>query len=141
MKKTTDELLNSLKSSRNYSDFFKEEMSELQFKSLSEYLDFLTKSKKLKKSEIITKSNIDKTYAYQIFNGTKVNPSRDKIIMLAFGMGLNNSETAILLKNAKQPELYVRDIRDSIIIFCIEKKMSLIEANENLLENGMDLLE
>ncbi len=141
MKKSTTELLKSLKSSRNYDEFLKKEIGELQFVTLSEYLDLLIESKKLKKSDIILRSNLDKNYAYQIFNGTKIKPSRDKVIMLAFGMKLDCNETTILLKIAKQPDLYVRDPRDSVIIFCLEKQKSLIDANEQLMDYGLPILE
>lgn len=141
MKKSTDELLKSLKSSRDYNDFLSKEIGEISFASLAQYLELLIESKKLKKSDIILKGNLDKNYAYQIFNGTKTNPSRDKVLMIAFGMNLDFNETQVLLKKAKQPELYVRDPRDSIIIFCLEKKMTLIQANENLMDHGLELLE
>ena len=141
MKKSTGDLLKSLKSSRDYAEFLKKEIGELQFVTLSEYLDLLIESKKLRKSDIIVRSNLDKNYAYQIFNGTKTNPSRNKVLMLAFGMGLDSNETTILLKIAKQPDLYVRDPRDSVIIFCLEKHMSLIDANEQLMDYGLAILE
>ena len=141
MKKTTGELLKSLKSARTYEEFLRKEMGELNFGTLAEYLELLIVSKKLKKSDIITKGNLDKNYAYQLFNGTKTNPSRDKVLMLAFGMSLDLNETTVLLKNAKQPDLYVRDPRDSIIIFCIENRMTLIQTNEKLMDNGLKILE
>ena len=77
MEKSTGELLEILKSKKNYDEFLKEEIGELLFESLSDYLDTLIKNKGLKKSEIIEKSNLDRNYAYQIFNGTKLNPSRN----------------------------------------------------------------
>ena len=141
MEKSTSELLESLKSSRNYDEFLSKEVNELNFASLSEYLNILIESKGIKKADIILKSNLDKNYAYQIFNGTKNNPSRDKIIMLAFGIGLNLEETSVLLKNAKHPDLYVRDPRDSIIIFCISNSKSLIETNVLLDEHSLPILE
>ena len=119
----------------------KKEIGELYFGTFAEYLEFLIENKKLRKSEIITRSNLDKNYAYQIFNGTKTNPSRDKVLMLAFGMGLDFNETAVLLKYARLPELYVRDPRDSIIIFCLENHLNLIQTNEQLMDNGLEILE
>lgn len=97
--------------------------------------------KKLKKSEVINKSNIEKYYAYQIFNGNKENPSRDKMIMLAFGMGLTVEETRKLLKIAKVSDLYVRSPRDSIFIFCLNKGLGIIEVNEYLSDYNLKLLE
>lgn len=141
MEKSTGELLEILKSKKNYDDFLKEEIGELLFESLSDYLETLIKNKGLRKSEVIEKSNLDRNYAYQIFNGNKKNPSRDKMLMLAFGMRLNLPETEKLLKMAKLPELYVRDPRDNAIIFCINKGMTLIEANVNLMDHNIPILE
>lgn len=141
MEKSTGELLKILTSKRSYSEFFCEEASELCYTTVAEYLNALISQKKLKKSEIIARSNLDKNYAYQIFNGNKTNPSRDKVLMLAFGMRLNYDEARNLLKIAGLPELYSRSPRDSIIIFHLGKGKSLMETNEQLLEYGQDILE
>lgn len=141
MEKSTDELLNILKSKKTYNEFLNQEFEELYFKSASQYLEILIKDKKLKKSEVINKSNIDKNYAYQIFNGIKTNPSRDKIIMLSFGMGLTIDETQKLLKICCLSELYARNPRDTIILFCLEKKKSLIDTNEMLNDFSLEILE
>lgn len=141
MKKTTEELLNILKSKRSYNDFLKEQIDELYFASISEYLEILLAQKALKKSDVITKANLDKSYAYQIFNGNKTNPSRDKLIMLAFGMELNLDETRKLLKISNVSDLYIRNPRDAAIIFCIENKLDLIRTNEKLDELCLSPLE
>ncbi len=141
MGKSTEELLKILKSKNTYQEFFNEEIGELYFSDIAVYLEMLLKEKGLKKSEVIKNSNLDKNYAYQIFNGNKLNPSRNKILMIAFGMKLNLTETRKLLKIAKLSDLYPRDVRDSIIIFHLEKKKTLIELNENLLDFSLELLE
>lgn len=141
MKKTTEELLNILKSKRSYNDFLKEQIDELYFASISEYLEILLAQKALKKSDVITKANLDKSYAYQIFNGSKANPSRDKLIMLAFGMELNLDETRKLLKISNVSDLYIRNPRDAAIIFCIENKLDLLKTNEKLDELSLAPLE
>ena len=141
MDRSTDELLKILKSKKSYTEFFQEEVGELEFKTTAEYLDMLLREKGLKKSDVIARSNLDKTYAYQIFNGTKLNPSRDKILMLSIGMGLNLEETRKLLKVCELPDLYVRSPRDSIIIFCINNRDDLIATNEELNSYGVDILE
>ncbi len=141
MEKSTGELLSILKSKKDYSQFLKDEINELYFKSIGEYFQLLIAEKGLKKSEIIKKSNLDKNYAYQIFNGTKTNPSRDKIIMLAFGMNLTVDETRKLIKICELPDLYVRNPRDGAIIFCLEKGYSLLQTNEMLNDLKLDILE
>lgn len=141
MNKSTDELLEILKSKKTINDYFNDEINELIFSSLSEYLELLMNEKRLTKSEVIRKSNLDKNYAYQIFNGNKDKPSRNKMIMLAFGMGLSVLETRKLLKISNSCDLYTRNPRDSVIIFCLNKKLSLIDANEMLNDYGFELLE
>ncbi len=141
MEKSTGELLDILKSKKEYKDFLNEEIGELCFESLSEYLEILLAEKNLKKAEVIDRSNIDKNYAYQIFNGNKKNPSRDKVIMIAFGMQLDLTETRKLLKMSGLNDLYVRNPRDSVIIYCIYNGLSLIDANEYLDDLALDILE
>ncbi len=141
MEKSTNDLLNVLQSKKNYSEFFQNEIGELIFKTLDEYLGVLLKEKNLKKSEVIDKSNLDKNYAYQLFNGIKKNPSRDKILMLAFGMNLTLEETRKLLKIAELSDLYVRIPRDSVIIFCLQNDKTLIETNEMLDDYALKILE
>lgn len=141
MEKTTNELLEILESKKSIEAFFNEEIDELIFSSLSEYLELLISEKKLRKSTVIKRSNLDKNYAYQIFNGNKEKPSRNKVTMLAFGMGLSVLETRKLLKVAGVSDLYARNPRDSIIIYCLNKGLSLIDANEYLNDYNLELLE
>lgn len=141
MEKSTNELLEILKSKKTYDEFFQQEVGELCFSSIADYLEFIIKEKGLKKSEIINRGNLDKNYAYQIFNGNKTNPSRNKMLMLAFGMSLSFNETQKLLKISNQSMLYARLPRDSVIIFCLEKKDNLITCNELLNDFGLDIIE
>lgn len=141
MYKSTEELTNILKSKKSYTDFFQEEVGELEFKTIAEYLDMLLSEKKLQKNEVIARSNLDRNYAYQFFNGRKTNPSRDKMIMLSIGMGLTLEETRKLLKVSSLSDLYIRNPRDSIIMYCLVQKSDLIETNETLSNYGVDILE
>lgn len=141
MEKSTAELLAILKSKKTYAEFFEQEIEELVFLSISEYLEVLMKEKGLKKAEVIKRGNLDKNYAYQIFNGTKTNPSRNKVLMLAIGMELSLEETRKLLKISQLSDLYIRDPRDSIIIFSIDKGFTLMETNECLNDFSMAILE
>ncbi|MCD7723865.1 MAG: hypothetical protein LUH82_08015 [Clostridiales bacterium] len=141
MEKSTSELMEILKSKKTYKDFLNEEIEELCFSSISEYLEMLLVEKKLKKSDVINKSNLDKNYAYQIFNGNKTNPSRDKIIMLAFGMQLSLGETRKLLKICSLNDLYIRNPRDSVIIYCLYNSLPLMAANEYLDDLSLKILE
>ena len=141
MKKTTEDLQNIMKTKKSYAEFFEDEIDELEFQSLAEYLTMLLRQKKLNKNDVIARSNLDRSYGYQIFNGTKKKPARDKVLMLAIGMGLTPSETNKLLKICQYPELYVRLPRDAAIYFSIENHKNIMETNATLEESGMDILE
>ena len=141
MKKTTSQLLDILKGKKEYSEYLEQEIGEMIFSSVKEYLELLINEKKLHKSDIIREGNLDRNYAYQIFNGTKLNPSRNKILMIAFGMHLNIEETRKLLKISSLSDLYPRNTRDGAILFALNKGLSLLEANELLHSLGLEILE
>ena len=136
MKKSTDKLLDTLKKKPTIEEYFDENSSELLNCTLTQALDQLLSEKQLSKAEVIRASNIDRTYGYQIFDGRK-SPSRDKLIMLCFGIGLTLEETQRLLNIAGLRELYPRDSRDAIISFAILHHMNLIDANEILYDKQL----
>ena len=139
MKKSTDELLKSLRSKHDIEDFFKENASELIFDSLSDMIIFYMKSKNLKKSEVVRRSMLG-NYAYNIINGDRKNPERDKLIMLCFGLALTADEANRLLKMSSNGELYVRNPRDLVLIYALDRRKSVLDANTMLEEMGLDVL-
>ena len=56
-------------------------IQDISYDSFHEYFNQLIQEKNLNRSEIIERSEIERTYCYHILNGTK-NPSRDKILCL-----------------------------------------------------------
>lgn len=136
MKKSTDKLLDTLKKKPTIEEYLSENSDELLDCTSEQALGELLIKKKLTKAEVIRNANIDRTYGYQIFDGRK-SPSRDKMIMICFGMKLNLEETQRLLRIAGLRELYPRDSRDAIISFSILHHMSLIDANEILYDKGL----
>ena len=141
MKKTTEELLKTLSDKRSIEDYLKDEGDELEVLPLKDFIAAAMDEKNLKKSDVIRNGNLDKKYAYQLFNGIKENPSRNKALMLAFGLGLNYKEAKKLLRCAAVGELYARSPRDSVIIYCLENKKSLITCNEYLSDYSLELLD
>lgn len=103
------------------------------------YLNQLMEAKGYQKQEIIRQSEIPRTYAYQLFQGTKL-PGRDKILQLAIAMRLNLEETNRLLKLGNHSILYVRKKRDALIYYAITHQLSLIDANLLLYEHGQEVL-
>ena len=107
--------------------------------TISEYLTKLCQDKDVLPSKVIKKAQIDRTYGYQIFNGTRT-PSRDKIIMLAFGFSLSLEETQKLLKVAQKSVLYPKIKRDAVCIFAISKHMNVMQLQELLSSVDLPLL-
>ena len=68
-------------------------------------------------------------------------PSRDKLISIAIGMGLDFDRLQKLLKYAGLRPLYARDLRDSVIIFSVKRGYSFNETNCALYEQGLKILE
>lgn len=139
MKKSTDELLKQLKKKSNIEEFFKENGSELIFDSLSEMITFYMNQKGLKKADVVRRSMLG-NYAYSIINGNRKKPERDKLIMLCFGLKLTSEEANLLLKKSSNGELYVRNPRDLVLIYALDRNQSVIEANNKLEELGLDEL-
>lgn len=139
MKKSTEELLHTLQHSVSLSDYLKYEQENLASLSLPEALHALLTSKSLGKSDCIKNSGLDRTYCYQIFNGTKT-PSRDKLLALCIGMGLSLEEVQTLLNQTGYAPLYPRRQRDSVILFGLSHGLDVCEVNDLLYELSMELL-
>ena len=141
MEKSTKELLEEMKSSRNYDAYLAVNRDSIGAgaRRLDRALDALLAEKKKSKAEVIARSGIETHYAYQIFSGAKT-PTRDKVVMLCFGLGLSESETERLLKITGYAQLYAKDERDNVLLFGLTKKLSVIEVNGLLYDLGLDLL-
>lgn len=138
--KSTDELIHEIKNSKNILDYMERNQKEMQINTLSECLNGWLKKKNLSRADVVKKSNLNKAYVYQIFSGKKY-PSRDKVIALAFGFGLNADETQSFLKQAGYRELYPRDPRDTLLFFAINQGKNIIDANEMLYNHNLEVLE
>ena len=136
MPKTTKEIVHSLCRSDSLRSFLQENASDLSHQSLLEHLEGLLREKHLTKADVINRANLATSSGYHIFAGEKA-PSRDKVISLAVGFGLNLDESQQLLKYAGHRELYAREKRDSILIFCLNHHYNIVQVNETLASNGL----
>ena len=139
MQKDTSKIVEELGLCPDFKTFYQENADYIITDSLSELLEKLLKEKNLKKAEVIKNSELSEVYAYQIFSGIRT-PDRKKLLALALGMGLNLDETQSLLKCAGYSPLYVKLPFDSVVLFGICKKMTVVEINELLYEYGLETL-
>ena len=100
-----------------------------------EFLRELIDARRLKRSEVARESGLNPTVVYDIFAG-KSRPGRDHAIMLALGIGCTLRETQRLLKLDSVAELWCKDRRDAIVIWCIEHGMSRACTDDELYRLG-----
>lgn len=145
MKKTTDELSKILKNKKNINDleeYLNQNRENFSNQTFAELLEQTLKENKVSKTDAIKRSNLENHYAYEIFRGTKdKNLSRNKIIMLCIGMEADLEQTKKLLLKKHYAPLYAKDERDSIIIFGLLRKMSVMDINALLYEKNFNVLE
>ncbi len=131
MKKDTSKIVEELGLCPDFKTFYNENKEYMIDKPLSRMLSDLLEEKQLKKSAVIKASEISEVYAYQIFSGVRV-PERKKLLCLTVAMGLDLDDTQALLKCAGYTPLYVKIPFDSVVIYGICNKMSVVEINELL---------
>lgn len=133
----TEELLGELLSSPDPVKFAKKH--RLADKSLSECLGELLEEKGLVRIDVVREAGLNETFGYQIFKGQR-NPSRNKVLQIAFAMHLDLRETNRLLRAAGVNDLYCKNRRDAIVIFCLDKGYTLRKTDEELYRFGEETL-
>lgn len=139
MKKDTSKIVEELGLCPDFKTFYDENKNYMIDKPLSKMLSDLLEQKQLKKSVVIRASEMSEIYAYQIFSGARV-PERKKLLCLTIAMGLDLDDTQTLLKCAGYSPLYVKIPFDSVVIYGICNKMSVVEINELLYEYEIETL-
>jgi transcriptional regulator with XRE-family HTH domain len=137
----TGDLLNKLTSTDSPEDLdlYLEQIRDKYPKDLSSYVKTILSEKSMSTADMQKKSGIDRTYIYQIMDGSK-NPGRDKIIAIAIACEMTLAECQRALEIAQEGILYAKSRRDSLIIYAINKKLTIMELNALLEEHGLPVL-
>jgi transcriptional regulator with XRE-family HTH domain len=140
-KMNTEELTNKLKEYDNIDDFIQENENEFDENAFKNYLEALLQRKNsLSITGLANECGISVPYAHNLFKGSRTAPRKDKLLRLSFGLELNLDETNRLLTLGGTAELRSKVRRESIIIFCINKGLSLEETDELLLQYKLHTL-
>lgn len=139
MIKDTSKIVEELGLSPDFKSFYNENKDYMVKEDLSQLLDNLITKYSLKKSQVIRKAEMSEVYAYQIFSGLRV-PERKKLLCLAIAMKLTLDEVQTLLKCAGYSTLYVKLPFDSIVLYGVCKKLSVVDINQILYEYGLETL-
>lgn len=112
---------------------------EMTLPRFHEYILQLCRSSGQVPEQVIRRAAIDRTYGHQLFNGTR-RPSRDKVVQLAFGFGLDVDGAQQLLRLAGKSALYPRIKRDAAILYCLNEHKDIIETQDILQKLELTLL-
>ena len=133
----TDELLDELLASPDPAEFAAKH--KITHRYLGTYLQQLVDEKGLSRPTVIKEAGLDPTYGYNIFMGTR-NPTREKLLPLLFTMKCTLREANRILRAAGHSELYVKNRRDAIIMFCLDHGYTLMRTNDELYRFGEEAI-
>lgn len=140
-KKSTDELLKLISQENRLNIFLTENTTEFEDTTLSAELCRLLELHHSTKANVVRGSLLDKTYTYQIFDGTKPNPSRNKLLAICLALNATLPETQKILRLGHTEQLHPRNQRDCVIIYSITHRISVMDTNQILYDMNKDLLE
>jgi predicted transcriptional regulator len=138
-KKSTEELTNEIVKTSDIKGYIDGNDKDFMSKEFHALLMDIIVEKDLSNKDIIEKSNLNRVYFYHLLSG-KRKPSRNKVIQLAFGLELNLDETQNLLKLSRMNVLYSKLKRDAVIIYAISNKISIVDTEMLLEEEGEELI-
>lgn len=107
--------------------------------NLASSLQTLIKRQRAIKNRVIRDSGINRRYFYDILSG-KRQPTRDYILRILIALGLPFGDIQWLLKATGYPQLYPRDRRDCVLIYCINHGIGVQECNRMLRKVYMEAL-
>ena len=135
-----DTCLERLKTEREIEEHIRENCIEIP--ALSDMINRWLADGRTTIAELMKRSRINRNYGYNIINGKRLNPSRDKIIALCIAAGLTVGETQETLAAAKAGPLYYRNERDVRIAGALNNGVrDVLKVNLMLSEHGLEPLE
>lgn len=96
--------------------------------SLSSYFKAVLAEKGMSIADMQKESGIDRTYIYQIMDGSK-NPTKDKIVAMAIACRMTLPECQRALEIADTGILYAKSRRDALIIYAISNGLNIRDLN------------
>ena len=104
-------------------------------RELPDYLRDLLGEKGLKRADVVRASGLNGTFVYDVFAG-KSRLGRDNALMMALGLGCDLRQTQRLLRLDGVAELWPKDRRDAVLIWCVEHGLTREQADDELYRLG-----
>lgn len=137
-----ENMLRQINSESGAQQFVNEHTGGNGRKTFSSYMNEMIAQKNLELKEVIAASGISRNYVYQILNGRRSNPGRDKILATCIAAKLSFSETNRALKIAGAGILYAKDERDIWIAVALNREIGdVLKVNLMLEEKGVASLD
>lgn len=142
---TENQLINELKKIRTPGEteaFVNKYVRKGRTVAFYEYLQQHITDKNMPVAAVMNNSRINKNYGYNIINGTRRRPGRDKVLALCIGAGMGFDEVQKSLELAEQPLLNPRSERDVRIAVAVNNCVSdVLKLNIQLEEKGLEPLQ
>ena len=129
---STQELEHTIRESKEPS-ILKEDVFSMP--DLAAYLNGLLQERHLTVQDIVVRCNLDRSYGYQLFNGTR-KPTRNFLLRLALLLNLEEAVAQRLLNLAGRQPLYARNRRDAAVLYSLSHGLTLEEAEALLADLG-----
>jgi hypothetical protein len=113
---------------------------EFEQKDFCTQVQILMEKRGYRKSDLIRKTMIDRTYGYQILGGMKV-PGKNKVIEIALALGCTLEQCQQLLSLSGNPALYAQNPFDAVCIYSLNRHLSVMECEQLLAGHHLSLLE
>ena len=139
MNNNTEKILDSLSDTKSITAFLEENKEAFNLLNIGEYMELEIEKRDLVKADVIKASGINKRYFNEIIAGKK-RPHRSYIIRMFLSVGLDFVDAQWYLKACEYSQLFVKTKRDSIIIYCLDKKLPVVECNKMLNKIGLENL-
>ena len=134
-----DGILSEVNSVKSAEDYIKEYAGD-RYEGFSDFFQEYLEREGVRKSDVVRRCALNKNYVYQIIRGVR-KPSRDKVLALCIGAGMNYTMTNRALKLSGWNPLYPKDERDVRIGICINMgNFNVTDVNLVLEEHGLDLI-
>jgi len=135
----TEKVLNKLSGTQSITEFLEESKDSFDLLSIGEYIQLEIENRKFTKAKVIKDSGINKRFFFDILSSKKT-PNRRYIIRIFLALGMDVSDVQWYLKACDYPQLYAKNKRDAIIIYCLNNKLSVSECNKMLNNVGLENL-
>lgn len=127
----TQELLRILEEASRFEQVLTEYGGSMDAPTFPQYLAGLMEQRGLTAARLGEAALLSRSFAYQLCSGARA-PSRDIVLRLAIVLALPVEECQRLLRAAGRGALYPRVERDAAVIFALNRKLSLFDADELL---------